>query len=110
MAQELTPDDVRRIARLSKLGIDESEIENERARLAAVLGYVQRLRELDLLGVEPMTRTSDEGARLRDDDPAEPLDPAVLADLTPEVFESLDPDGGVRRFIRVPKVVDGGGA
>ncbi|HHN78796.1 MAG TPA: Asp-tRNA(Asn)/Glu-tRNA(Gln) amidotransferase subunit GatC [Phycisphaerales bacterium] len=110
MPDALTPDDVRKIARLSKVSIDESEIENERARLSAVLGYVQRLRELDLLGVEPMTRASDEGARLRDDTPAEPLDPAVLADLAPEPEEYVDPDGGVQRFIRVPKVVDGGGA
>ncbi len=110
MPDALTPDDVRKIARLSKVSIDESQIENERARLSAVLGYVQRLRELDLLGVEPMTHASNEGARLRDDTPAQPLDPAVLADLAPEIEEIVDPDGGVQRFIRVPKVVGGGGA
>lgn len=110
MPEALTPDDVRKIARLSKLELDDEQIETERARLSAVLGYVQRLRELDLLGVEPMTRASTEGARLRDDTPGDHLDPAVISDLAPEVHESHDAEGGVQRFIKVPKVMGEGGA
>lgn len=110
MPDALSADDVRKIARLSKLELDESQIETERARLSAVLGYVQRLRELDLLGIEPMTHASDEGARLRDDTPGAPLDPSVLADLAPEVFETVDADGSAQRFIKVPGVLGEGGA
>ncbi|USO00218.1 MAG: Asp-tRNA(Asn)/Glu-tRNA(Gln) amidotransferase subunit GatC [Phycisphaeraceae bacterium] len=106
----LTNDDVRRIARLSKLELDDAQIETERERLAAVLGYVERLRELDLLGVEPMARASEEGARLRDDTPGEALDPGVAGELAPEVAEFHDAEGGVQRYIKVPKVLGEGGA
>lgn len=106
----LSADEVRRIARLSKLELDDAQVEIERARLSAVLAYVERLRELDLEGVEPMTRASTEGARLREDEPGQPLDPAVLADLAPGVFESVDAGGRTQRFIRVPKVLGEGGA
>ena len=65
---------------------------------------------LDLDGVEPMARASDEPARLRDDEPGEPLPGQTLADLAPQVEEFHDADGGVQRFIRVPKVLGEGGA
>jgi len=107
---ELTPDDVRKVARLSKLHLDDAEVDAERARLAAVEGDVERLRELDLDGVEPMARASEETARLREDEPGEPIAGETLADLAPEVFESHDAGGGVGRFIKVPKVLGEGGA
>lgn len=107
---DLTPEDVRKVARLGKLRVAEAEIDAERARLVAVLGYVERLRSLDLEGVEPMTRTSDEPARPRDDIPAEPLAGETLAHLAPRIFESHDADGGVILSIRVPKVLGDGGA
>jgi aspartyl-tRNA(Asn)/glutamyl-tRNA(Gln) amidotransferase subunit C len=106
----LTNEDVRKVARLSKLLLDESQVDAERARLEAVLGYVERLRELDLEGVEPMTRASAEGARLRPDEPGPALDPSVISDLAPEVFESVDAEGRVQRFVRVPRVLGEGGA
>ena len=88
--------------------------EIERTKLEAVLGYVERLRELDLDGVEPMTRASDEPARLRDDTPGEPLKGDALATLAPDLYEhqQVDADGEAQteRFIRVPKVLGEGGA
>jgi aspartyl-tRNA(Asn)/glutamyl-tRNA(Gln) amidotransferase subunit C len=109
-SNRLTADDVRRVARLSKLELDEARVEEERVRLSAVLGYVQRLRELDLLGVEPMPRASEETARLREDEAGEALPPETIADLAPEVFETTDGEGRTQRFIRVPRVLGEGGA
>lgn len=91
----LSDDDVRKVATLSKLAVADAAIDAERTKLEAVLGYVERLRELDLDGVEPMTRASDEPARLRDDTPGEPLKGDALATLAPDLYEQqqVDADG-----------------
>lgn len=110
----LSDDDVRKVARLSKLAVADADLARERSRLEAVLGYVERLRELDLEGVEPMPRASDEPARLRDDEPGEHLGPDTLASLAPDLAEhqSVDAEGNAttERFIRVPRVLGEGGA
>lgn len=110
---DLTSDDVRKVARLSKLTLTDSEIDAERTRLSAVLGYVARLRSLDLEGVEPMPRASDEPARLREDTPSDHLPPETLAKIAPSpdaIAETHDAEGRTQRHIRVPKVLGEGGA
>ena len=106
----LTNDDVLKVAALSKLAVADEDLDRERERLSAVLGYVDRLRTLDLEGVEPMTRASDEPARLRDDTPGESLPSETLANLAPDLFESCDREGNTERLIRVPKVLGEGKA
>lgn len=100
--RSLSAEDVRRVARLARLSVDDAEAERERARLGAVLGYVERLRSLDLEGVSPMAHAGDEVNRLRDDEPGAMLDRAALEAMAPATLEG---------FVRVPKVLgDGGGA
>ena len=116
---ELTHNDIRRIARLARLAVGDDQLEPCRADLGAVLGYVERLGELDLTGVEPMTHpgggvsagvsagVSDEQGgsafnRLDADNPG-----PVLAN---DVAMGLAPDAKPP-FFCVPKVLgDGGGA
>ncbi|MEL7472505.1 MAG: Asp-tRNA(Asn)/Glu-tRNA(Gln) amidotransferase subunit GatC [Planctomycetota bacterium] len=98
-AGELSEADVRRVARLSRLSVSEDEIEGVRTRLGAVLGYVERLGELDLEGEEPMAHAGDEVNRLRGDEPSEGLSNKTLMDMAPEVLAP---------FVRVPKVLGGG--
>lgn len=98
----LTPEDVRTVARLSRLEIPEDQVEEYRVRLGAVLGYVERLRELDVEGVEPLAHVGEEAHRLRDDEPA--------AGLANEVLMRMAPDA-MAPFVKIPKVIgDGGGA
>lgn len=110
----LSADDVRKVARLAKIALSEAEVEDARARLSAVLGYMQRLQRLDLAGVEPMAHASDEAARLREDVPGPVLDAGALRAMAPAVYEAAG--GGAEGddeqvFIAVPKVIgEGGGA
>lgn len=96
----LTDDEVRKVARLSRLELTDERIREQRERLVAVLGYVERLRELDLDDVEPLANPAEEVNRLRDDEPGEALAPETLAKMAPESY-------GV--FVKVPKVIDEGG-
>lgn len=97
----LSADQVRKVARLSRLAVSDDRIEEYRAKLAAVLGYMERLRELDLSGVEPMTNVAGTVNRLDADEPGPMLDAASVMRMAPD---SLPP------FIKVPRVLGDGGA
>ena len=111
---DLTPEDVRRIARLSRLAVGDHQIGHYQAELGAILGYVERLGGLDLAGVEPLTHpgggaeslgASGAGPSANRLDPDEPG--PVLAN---DVAMGLAPDPRPP-FFSVPKVLgDGGGA
>lgn len=102
MAHELSIDEVRKVARLSRLELSEDMLEAQRKRLAEVLGYIDRLAELDLEGVEPMSGVADETNRLDEDIPGETLPTEALMKMAPDVHAP---------FVKAPKVLgDGSGA
>lgn len=45
---------VRRIAHLSRIAVDETEVERLRGELNAILHFVETLSEVDVEGVEPI--------------------------------------------------------
>ncbi|MCC6428492.1 MAG: Asp-tRNA(Asn)/Glu-tRNA(Gln) amidotransferase subunit GatC [Phycisphaerales bacterium] len=101
-SHELSPEYVRKIARLARLELSDGEVARFQPQLAAVLGYVNRLSTLNLEGVEPLTNVADAVNRLDDDVPGPALPIAALLKMAPEAHE---------RFVRIPRVLeDGGGA
>jgi aspartyl-tRNA(Asn)/glutamyl-tRNA(Gln) amidotransferase subunit C len=46
---------VRRIARLARIAVAESEVEHLAGELNAILAFVEQLSQVDVAGVEPMT-------------------------------------------------------
>jgi aspartyl-tRNA(Asn)/glutamyl-tRNA(Gln) amidotransferase subunit C len=103
----LSADDVRKVAALSRLTLSQGDVEPMREKLSSVLGYVQRLAEVDVSDVEPLTHVGDTHTRMRDDTPGPALSTQTLMDIAPQPREhSTHPP-----FIRIPKVLgDGGGA
>lgn len=103
MAQEpLSPDYVRRVAKLSRLSLSEAQVAEYGSRMSAVLGYMDRLREVDLDGVEPMANVGGTTNRLGDDIPGPTLSNEVLMQMAPDKSPP---------FVKVPKVLgEGGGA
>jgi aspartyl-tRNA(Asn)/glutamyl-tRNA(Gln) amidotransferase subunit C len=98
----LSDEDVRRIAKLSRLELPPERVEQFRDQLSSVLGYIERLRGVSLEGVEPLSHVHEGGNRLDEDVPGKTLPTEALMRMAPE---SMPP------FVRVPKVIgDGGGA
>ncbi len=96
----LSDDEVRKVARLARLDLSDDQVERYRAQLGAVLGYVERLKEVDLAGVEPLTNVSDAVNRLAADEPGPTLTNEVLMRMAPDTMAP---------FVKVPKVLDEGG-
>jgi aspartyl-tRNA(Asn)/glutamyl-tRNA(Gln) amidotransferase subunit C len=63
----LTEDQVKHIAKLSRIQLTDAEVEKYRTQLSAVLGYIEQLNELDTSAVEPTVNTTGMVDRLRED-------------------------------------------
>ena len=67
----LSEEAVRKVARLSRLAIDESQIPRYADQLSSILQHIERIQELDVEGVEPMAHPLPLNNRLDDDVPTE---------------------------------------
>jgi aspartyl-tRNA(Asn)/glutamyl-tRNA(Gln) amidotransferase subunit C len=90
-------DTVRRIAKLSRLALDEKRVEPMVAELNGILDWVQQLEEVDIAGVPPLTSVVAQRLKTREDKVTEGGSAAALLSNAPE-----SEDG----FFVVPKVVE----
>jgi aspartyl-tRNA(Asn)/glutamyl-tRNA(Gln) amidotransferase subunit C len=109
-------DEVRKIAGLARLELSPDFIPVITGHLNSILGYVQRLNDVDTTGVEPMSHVNGATNVLREDvvrevgTSAEPVplgDPTIPGqDMLPsEALVSNVPESS-GRFIRVPLIVE----
>lgn len=90
-------DTVRRIAHLARIAVADSEVENLRAELNAMLAFVEQLQEVDVAGVEPMTSVTPMVMKKRTD---EVTDGGIADNIVKNAPQSED------HFFLVPKVVE----
>jgi aspartyl-tRNA(Asn)/glutamyl-tRNA(Gln) amidotransferase subunit C len=98
----ITAEEVREIAALARLRLDDEEVARMTGDLDAILGYVDTLRDLDTSAVEPMTHAVPFDCPLRPDEERPPLP-------VEEALQSAPRREGA--FFVVPRVVPvpGGG-
>lgn len=94
----ITEKEVRYVAGLANLTLDDSEVARFRADLDGILEHMDQLNEVDTSGVEPMAQVLFEGAGgLRED--------VVETPLGSEAGLANAPQRGLGYF-KVPKVVE----
>lgn len=93
----LTPEQVRKVATLARLQVDDDQVDAYARELSNILDLVETLEAADTASVEPMAHPLDLTARLRDD--------AVTEGDEREVFQAIAPavESGV---YLVPKVIE----
>lgn len=101
MGQKIDLQQVKKVAKLSRLDLSESEVTEFAGQLNAILEYVEKLNGLDTEGIEPLAHCL-------------PIHNCFRAD---EVKESLGTDKTLAnapqqdgKFFKVPKILDGGSA
>ena len=67
MEQRITIDDVRRIAELARIGVDESRLASLVGELSSILGHMAALREVDTEGAVATAGPGGGGTPLRED-------------------------------------------
>lgn len=95
---EITVEQVRHIARLARLTLDEAEQAAYTQELNAILGYARQLMAIDVSGVEPLTHAIETRNVWRDDTPGPVLGQARTLANAPLADQG---------FFRLPKVLGG---
>ena len=93
----LSSKEVEYVARLARLEITDRETEKFTAQLNDILGYIDKLNELDTAGVQPMSHAIAVTNAFREDN--------VLESLGTQKALANAPDAR-GEFFRVPKVID----
>ena len=63
----VTKDDVRKVARLSRIAVPEERLDELAGELNGILGWIDQLNEVDIEGVEPMTSVVETTLPMRED-------------------------------------------
>ena len=87
---------IKDLSRLAKLNFDEQTIEEMKSDFENILGFVDKLSEIDTEGVEPLIYLSDEVNVLRDDE----IDEEVPQDQALKNAPNKDSD-----YFKVPTVL-----
>jgi aspartyl-tRNA(Asn)/glutamyl-tRNA(Gln) amidotransferase subunit C len=96
----ITEKEVRYVADLANLKLTDPEIAQFREELDGILEHMDKLKEIDTSGVEPMAQVlfeAGETATLRDDVPVTPLGNQAALSSAPQ-------SGG--GYFKVPKVIE----
>jgi aspartyl-tRNA(Asn)/glutamyl-tRNA(Gln) amidotransferase subunit C len=96
--QKITLDQVRHVAMLSRLAIDDSRLVKLTGQLESILGYITKINQADITGVEPMAHAIPMRNVFREDvvEPSLPLE---------KVLQNAPESDGP--FFKVPKVIGG---
>ena len=93
----ISREDVLHVARLSRLHLTDEEVERMREQLDAILAYIDKLRELDVEGVEPTAHAVPLVNVMRDD--------TLVPSLSQEAALANAPDRA-QEFFRVPRIIE----
>jgi aspartyl-tRNA(Asn)/glutamyl-tRNA(Gln) amidotransferase subunit C len=93
----LSQDDVKRIAYLARIAIDDSEAAAMLKQLSGIFALIQKMQVVDTAGIEPMSHAQDVVLRLRDD--------VVTESDQHELFQSVAPKVQSGLYL-VPKVIE----
>jgi len=93
----LKTDDVREIAHLARLHIDDDAVDRYAEDLSRILEFVEQMNQVDSSGVEPLANPLDATQRLRDDEVTEGDQRDKFQRFAPDVEQG---------FYRVPKVIE----
>ncbi len=94
---KITQEDVKHIARLSRLYLSEEEISAFGGQLNSIIEYVEQLNGLDTSSVEPTSHVIPLNNVMRDDIPKPSLPVKEALKNAPDATE---------KFYRVPKIIE----
>lgn len=88
---------VKRVAQLARIAVSEDNLGKMEGELNAILGFVEQLSEVDVVGVEPMTSVTPMEMKKRVDEVTDGSKADIIVANAPESDDN---------FFTVPKVVE----
>lgn len=97
MANKIDESQVRKVAQLSRLELDEHEVEQFSGELSSIIEYIEKLNELDVDDVEPLAHCLPIHNVFREDVVKPSLENASALANAPDKHDG---------YFKVPKVLD----
>jgi aspartyl-tRNA(Asn)/glutamyl-tRNA(Gln) amidotransferase subunit C len=94
--KQITTQDIKKIASLSKLQLSDEDTLKFSIEFSEIIGFVDKLQELDLAEVEPLEQVIGGHSYLRQDQPKVQLGAKEMLKNAPDQAQNL---------VRVPKVI-----
>ena len=95
--KNITIEEVKRIAKLSKLNIPDDQLDYYASEMDKILGYFKIISKVDTSNIEPLTHVTEQDNVVRKDEIGECIENKKFIDNCPESFG---------QYIKVPKVLD----
>ena len=89
--------DVKKVALLARIELTEDEAQHLTGQFNDILGYIDKLGQIDLEGIEPASHPFDLTNAFREDEPKPSMGAEKLTQLSPDTD---------RDMIRVPKIIE----
>jgi aspartyl-tRNA(Asn)/glutamyl-tRNA(Gln) amidotransferase subunit C len=99
----LTHAEVRKVARLARLAMTETEIESARTQLSGIFDLIAEMQAVDTTGITPMSHAQDLSQRLREDKVTETDQRALFQSLAPQHQGAPQVEAGL---YLVPQVIE----
>jgi aspartyl-tRNA(Asn)/glutamyl-tRNA(Gln) amidotransferase subunit C len=97
MAQRIDQSEVKKVAKLARLELSETELDQFTTQLSAILDYVAKMNELDTENVEPLAHCLPISNVFREDKIKESIGTEKALANAPETDNE---------FFKVPKILD----
>ena len=95
--KRISSDEVKKVARLARLELNESEIQQHAEQLENILGYIKQLEEIDTENIPCTTRAIEVVNVLRKDEKKDYENSEELLNLAPS---------RENKFFKVPKIIN----
>ena len=94
---KISNEEVKKVAQLARLELDESEIHNHAEQLEKILSYIEQLDKINTENIPCTTRAIDEVNVVRKDEKRDFKNSEELLDLAPS---------RENKFFKVPKIIN----
>ena len=81
--------DIKRIAHLARIEVNDIEAEATLSKLTGILGLIEQMQAVDTTGIVPMSHSQDVTQRLREDIVTESNQRELFQSIAPAVEEGL---------------------
>jgi aspartyl-tRNA(Asn)/glutamyl-tRNA(Gln) amidotransferase subunit C len=97
MIMKINQQDVEHVARLARLSLNPDDLKTMTGQMDAILGYVDKLNELDTSGIEPMAHAVPMSNAFREDEITEPIGVEQALQNAPQRNDN---------YFKVPKIIE----
>ena len=94
---KLKIDDVRHVAKLARIEFSGEELEKFTTQLDSIIGYIEKMNELDTSGIEPTSHVVDVKNVMRDD---------IAKESLPREESIKNAPCSEEGFFKVPKIIE----